>query len=201
MRGPLKPLEQRVAALTLAVMFVALVYLVCVHWWFTAPLLEMNAEFKFLEDAHQHYQGLLAQRKPLEQQLANSVSLADTEKNLLAGTDSGAGVAQLMGLLANYVQGTSTVGSGCRLANRMPIASAAEGAYLPVRVSLNLECGIEPLAKLLHQIENSHPYLFVESISARNGGPQGAGKVSNRLLIQMQVSGYLRNTAQSGATP
>ena len=190
---PLNAFEQRIAALGLTTVVLVILYLLLVHWWFTAPLSIMGDEEDSLREAHRHYSNLIAQRQGLEQRLAQVNGDLKTADTLLTGPDTGAGSAQLMGLLASYVQGAATNGGGCSISNRMPINSRIEEFYIPVKISMNLECGAEPLGKLLYRIENARPYLFIESLTIRKPEISNSDQKESGLVVQLLVTGYLRN--------
>ncbi|WP_213881937.1 type II secretion system protein GspM [Pseudomonas sp. dw_358] len=196
MRLKLKPLEQRLVAVTLALASVVLGYLLLVHWWFTAPLSVMNEEARTLDETYQHYQVLLAQRAPLEKQLANVQAQGLAAQTLLSGNDSGAAGAQLMGLLASYVQETAINGHSCSISNRMPVNGNSDNGFSAVKINVNLDCESEPLARLLYRLETGHPTLIVESMSLRkldNSTTNGRHHIN----VQMLITGYLRTAAST----
>lgn len=194
MRLKLKPLEQRLVAVMLAVACLVLGYLLLVHWWFTAPLSAMNQEARILGETYQHYHVLLAQRGPLEKQLASVQAQGLTAQALLSGNDSGAAGAQLMGLLASYVQETAIDGHSCFISNRMPVNGNSDSGFSAVKISVNLDCESEPLARLLYRLETGHPTLIVESMSLRKLD-NSATNVRHHLSVQMLITGYLRSAA------
>jgi general secretion pathway protein M len=191
-----KPLEQRLAALIFALAGLLLGYLLFVHWWFTAPLSDINQEAQVLSESYQHYQALLAQRAPLEKQLAIVQDQDLAEHTLLSGADSGAAGAQLMGLLATYVQDSAANGHGCSISNRMPVNGSTENGFYAVKININLDCEAEPLARLLYRIENSHPVLIIESMSLRKR-VTSIDNSRHQLSVQLLVTGYLRSSLSS----
>jgi general secretion pathway protein M len=189
----LRPLNQRLIAIGLAALCLVLGYLLLVHWWFTAPLASMNRERDSLREAHQHYQMLLNQRAPLERQLASAQAQDLAAETLLTGPDTGAAGAQLLGLLASKVQEGSVNDSGCSISNRMPVEGDADNSFIAVKLSVDLECDTEGLARLIYGIENGHPTLLVESINLRNLN-DSATNGRRRLSAQLLIAGYLRSS-------
>jgi general secretion pathway protein M len=195
---PLKRLEQRALALGLALLSLALVYLLGVHFWFSVPLLDTTQAMQPLRQAHEHYQTLLARRDGLQAQLAHAEDTPALDDLLLKGTDSGAAVAELMQLLASDVQAISTPGASCTVTNRMPATPNSAGVYVQVQIGVSLSCTIEPLAKLIYTLENHHPYLFIDTLSIHRNL---AAESDSHLAVQMLITGYLRNVPAAGATP
>jgi general secretion pathway protein M len=198
MRRQFRPLEQRLTAISLAGLCLALGYLLLVHWWFTAPLTAMSREGDSLREMYQHYQILLRQRAPLEKQLASTQAQDLAAETLLTGPDTGAAGAQLLGLLASHVQEASVDDYGCFVSNRMPVDGTAENGFLAVKLSVNLDCDTEALARLIYGVENSHPVLLIESLSLRNL-IDSASNGRRRLSAQLLIAGYLRSSASSEA--
>lgn len=196
MRLNVKPFEQRLVAVVLAVASLLLGYLLLVHWWFTAPLLAINQEVKELRETYQHYQVLLAQRAPLERQLAIIQTQDLAAETLLSGADSGAAGAQLMGLLATYVQESAANGNGCSISNRTPVNGSTENGFSAVKINVNLDCEAEPLTRLLHRVENSHPVLIIESMTLRK---LDISTVDSRhqLNVELLITGYLQSSLSS----
>ncbi|KAF1051126.1 MAG: hypothetical protein GAK43_02549 [Stenotrophomonas maltophilia] len=203
MRRALKPTEQRIAALSLLLLSIAAGYFLLIHGWFTAPLLDMAEEADALRDAHRHYQQLLSQREALETQLARLSDASAVAGHLLDGPDSGAAEAQLMSLLDGYTQSAAIDGATCRLSNRAPAntQTLARAGYRPVQVTVSLECGVHPLLLLLQSIEGGHPDLTVDALTVQRGAPAKSLTEVQLLSVQLTVSGYLREGAETWRQP
>jgi len=194
MRLRLTAREQRGAALALAAGTLVVAYFLCIHWWFTAPLQSIADEMDTLRANQQRYQALQAQRPVIEAQLAAAKNAPQGNDRLLSDSDTGAATAQLMQLVSSKLQSVVTPGSTCNMTNRMPIAAGESGPYKQVKVSINLDCNIQPLAALLYQLENERVSLFVDTLSLRRS-PQQTPEQSHRLTAQVLVSAYARNGA------
>jgi general secretion pathway protein M len=76
--------------------------------------------------------------------------------------------------------------------SKMPIEQDnGKEPFHRVSVSVTLDCGLQPLAAVLHDFERGLPYLFVDNLTIARA-PDG------RVQTQLTLSGYLRPT---GAAP
>lgn len=191
---PVSARDQRVAALALLGLALAAVYWLLVHSWFVGPLQAMNEQLTELEAQQRRYTALLEQRDALQLQVRDARLRGEGSLILLPGGDSGAVAGDLMQKVADQVKKLEAVGPGCKVIQRMPMAAERASQALPyqqVMLSLDLECAIEPLTRLLHALEYSRPLLFVEELNisrpAQIRDPQAAG----RLTVHMLVTGYM----------
>lgn len=191
MRLRLTAREQRGAALTLAASVLLAAYWLGVHWWFTAPLQSISDDMDTLRTNQQRYQALQAQRPIIEAQLAEAKSTPQSNERLLSDADTGAATAQLMQLVSSKLQLVTTPDSNCNMTNRMPITASESGPYKQVKVSINLDCSIQPLSALLYQLENGRVSLFVDVLSLRRSAQQSPEQ-NHRLTAQILVSAYVR---------
>lgn len=190
---------QRACAIILALSSVLLAYLVLVHWWLVAPLQQMAEEEQLLQASYQRFAALEAQRDVMQARLSAVREQPLHSDSLLGGSEPQAGSAQLMQLVAERVSLQPATGLACSVLNREPQPAQAQGQLMVVRVSVDLECGIESLAATLHRFENEPPYLRVDALNIRRSEqPAAAPEQAGRLTVQVQVSGYL-SVAQDAA--
>jgi general secretion pathway protein M len=119
------------------------------------------------------------------------------EGMLLEGDDPSAVAADLMQSVAQKVAANASRGAGCELTQRMPIVAGEQAAepFRAVRLSLDLNCAIEPLATILHQLETSQPWLFIDELNIRRAGNAPIDGGAGRLSVHMLVSGFLGRSA------
>lgn len=197
MRRTLTPRERRGAALIVLVLVIGVAYWLLIDSWFAGPLRDIDAEADQLREQQQRYAGLLRQGDSLKQQLEQARNDPASSTSLLPGDDPSAVAADLMQRIADLISSQATKGGGCALTQRMPITPEQDSAepYRQVKVSLTLECAIEPLTAILHALEYQRPFLFVDEMSVRRGANApnkgGAGKLVAHLLVR----GYLQPAA------
>lgn len=192
MRRSLSAREQRATAIALAALTMVAAYFIGIHWWFTAPLMSIDDEMQILRANHQRYQALQAQRSDIDLKLVEAKNAPQSNERLLSESDTGAATAQLMQLVSSKIQTVSTAGGICSITNQMPITANETGPFKQVKVSINLDCSIQPLAALLYHLENERVSMFVETLSIRSA-PLQASQQAHRLTAQVLVSAYARD--------
>lgn len=203
MRRPLTPRERRGAALIVLALMLCAAYWLLIDSWFVGPLRAINEQASELRGQQQRYAGLLQQGDVLREQLEQARQDPASSTSLLPGQDPSAVAADLMQQVADLIASHADTGAGCALTQRMPITPEQEGdePYRQVKVSLTLECGIEPLMAILHELEYQRPFLFVDEMSLRrdaNAPPKGG---ASKLVVHLLVRGYLQPAAIAQAAP
>ncbi|UPG94932.1 type II secretion system protein GspM [Luteibacter aegosomatissinici] len=188
----MKPGESRIAAIVLLLIALTAVYFLFIHWWFVAPQLSMADEMDDLRDTQRRYAAAIAERPQLEKRLATLEQGQTRSDAFLAGDDTNAAAAGLMQRVVDVAAAHKEDGA-CDVVQKMPVPAQdkAGDPYRKVTVNISLRCQMQPMAAVLHDIEEEAPYLFIEDFSiyrnpvaARNGG-------NAPLEVQFTVSGYI----------
>ncbi|WAH60850.1 type II secretion system protein GspM [Pseudomonas silvicola] len=203
MKRALTERERRGAALIALGVLLAGLYWLLVQSWFTGPLSDIDAQIQQLREQQQRYAGQLALRPLLDKQLQRARQDPASSTSLLPGDDPSAVAADLMQRIADLIKAKATQGAGCALTQRMPITPEQDSAqpYRQVKVSLTLECGIEPLMALLHTLEFHRPFLFVDALSVRRTSNAPATGGAGRLTVHLLVRGYLPKATAAQEAP
>ncbi len=203
MRRPLTSRERRGAALLVLALVLCAGYWLLIDSWFAGPLRDINAQAEQLREQQQRYAGLLGQGDALKQQLEQARNDPASSTSLLPGEDPSAVAADLMQRVADLISSHATTGGGCALTQRMPITPEQDGAepYRQVKVSLTLECAIEPLTAILHELEYQRPFLFVDEMSIRRAADAPLKGGAGKLVAHLLVRGYLQPAAVAEAAP
>lgn len=201
MRRELTARERRGAALIVLALAVWAAWWLLVQSWFLDPLVEIENQADSLREQQQRYAGALQQREALQQQLQQARRDPASRSSLLPGTDPSAVAADLMQRSLDLVKAHADQGPGCQVTQRMPITPEQNSAepYRQVKVSLTLECAMEPLTGLLHDLEYGQPFLFVDHVSIRRQTSAPASGGAGRLQVNLLVRGYLQ--AANGKEP
>jgi general secretion pathway protein M len=188
----LTPVQSRGAALALALAALVLAYFLLLHWWFVAPLMNVDGQMRDLRQIHAKYAAAIAERPLLEKRVAQLERGGTTVDAFLAASDPSAASADLIQRASDVVAAHAREGSGCSMPSKMPIEEDnGKEPFHRVSVSVTLDCGLQPLAAVLHDFERGLPYLFVDNLTIARA-PDG------RVQTQLTQSGYLRPT---GAAP
>jgi general secretion pathway protein M len=203
MRRPLTPRERRGAALIVLVLVLCAGYWLLIDSWFAGPLRDLDEQAEQLRAQQQRYAGLLAQGDKLHEQLEQAQQDPASSTSLLPGEDPSAVAADLMQRVADLIDSHANSGAGCALTQRMPITPEQDGSepYRQVKVSLTLECGIEPLTAILHELEYQRPFLFVDEMSVRRDADAPPKGAAGKLVAHLLVRGYLQPASASPVTP
>ena len=203
MRRPLTSRERRGAALLVLALVLCAGYWLLIDSWFAGPLRDINAQADQLREQQQRYAGLLSQGDALKQQLEQARNDPASSTSLLPGEDPSAVAADLMQRVADLISSHATTGGGCALTQRMPITPEQDGSepYRQVKVSLTLECAIEPLTAILHELEYQRPFLFVDEMSIRRAADAPLKGGAGKLVAHLLVRGYLQPAAVAETAP
>ena len=197
MARPLTDRERRGAALMLLALLLGAAYWLLIDSWFAAPLRDLNAQADALRTQQQRYAGVLRQADTLQAQLQQARNDPASSTSLLPGDDPSAVAADLMQRMADLISRHASSGAGCALSQRMPITPEQDAAepYRQVKVSLTLNCAIEPLEAILQALEYQRPFLFVDELSVRRGPNAPANGAAEQLAVHLLVRGYLQAQA------
>ena len=181
--------QSRLAAIVLALLALAIAYFVLLHWWFVAPLWRVDGQMRDLRELHAKYAAAIAEQPLLEKRVAQLREGGATVGAFLSASDPSAATANLIQRATDVVAAHAGEGAGCSMPSKMPIEQdSANEPFRRVSVSITLDCGMQPLASVLHDFDNGLPYLFVDNLTL-------ARSPSGRMQAQLTLSGYLRPTA------
>lgn len=194
MRRELTPRERRGAALIVLTLLLWAAWWLLVQSWFLDPLNDLEEQADTLRAQQQRYAGIVQQRIGLQQQLQAARRDPSSRSSLLPGEDPSAVAADLMQYSLDRVKAHANQGPGCQVTQRMPITPEHDSAepYRQVKVSLTLDCAMEPLANLLHDFEYGQPFLFVDNLSLRRATSAPTSGGAGRLQVHLLLRGYLQ---------
>ncbi len=188
----LTPVQSRVAAIALALLALAIAYFLLLHWWFVAPLRSVDGQMHDLQQIHARYAAAIAEQPILQKRVAALERGGASVAAFLADSDASTAAADLIQRATDVVAAHAHEGSGCSMPSKMPIEQdSGNEPFRRVSVSITLDCGVQPLASVLHDFDRGLPYLFVDNLTI-------ARSPTGRLQAQLSLSGYLR---PSGTSP
>ena len=177
------------------------------HWWFVAPLRQIDREMADLRDTQGRYAAAIAELPALRQRIAALGDGQATSQAFLATDDPNTAAADLMQRVVDVV-GKGTRGGRCVVSQKMPLPSVPATPGEPYRkaaVSINLSCDIEPLAAVLQALEQGTPYLFIDDLSIYRNPVASQQNSAAPLEVQFTLSGYVRppraGAAAAGSEP
>jgi general secretion pathway protein M len=188
MKPTLQPQWRLFAKVTLALV---LMYLLLVHWWFTAPMramaLERTALREQMQVMQQEVQGSAAVQSRLEQMALSNPGFADGSQN-----DSGALAAALGQKLDAWLIATPVT---CQSLSRTPGPAQSSGRFSRTVVQVRLRCSMQGLVELMHQIERESPAVLIENLDVASRRSMAAvGNQNAGLDVSLDVVVYHRAT-------
>ena len=177
---------------------IALLYLLLVHWWFTAPMLSMGEQIRELRDQEQALRAQAAQRPQLEARLAEVRQFEAANPGFLPENSKELASAGLVQRLQQVVSAASPNPNACQITAQTPTDMPSQEPYPRVMVQVRLRCGMGEFAAVLHALESGSPQLFIDNLdllSRRSYLTAGGDSVG--LDVSFDLYGYLK-TAQGG---
>ena len=194
--APVNAERDRWLALALLLALLALVYLLLVHPWWTAPMLRVNQDIADSRNRELRVRTQLQQAPQVEKQLAAAVAQQAKRPGFLSEASAELATAGLVQRLETVVVQASPGNRSCAITNRSPMPQATRERFDRVVVQVRLRCGTPELAAVLHSLESGTPRLFVDNLSVLSQhysylANAGAGN-SAGLEVSFDLYGYLR---------
>jgi general secretion pathway protein M len=200
---PLKPAESRIAAVALLLLVLVLAYFLLLHWWFVAPLRDIDSQMDDLRDTQSRYAAAIAEKPMLEKRLAELGHNSTDSSTFLPENDPNAAAAGLMQRVVDDAAAQGQEGN-CEVSQKMPVPNppvTAGDPYRKVVVSISLHCDMQPLIGLLYMLEKGKPYLFVQDFSVYRNPLIAMQKTGVAPLeVQFTLAGYVHTAVAATGT-
>ena len=197
----MKPVPERVRVLAIAAAVGAVVYLVALHWWFTAPMLAMGDQIAALRDEELALRMEIAQRPELERELARVREFEAGNPGFLPEANRQLATAALVQRLESVIGQASPQASRCQITARTPTESRTEEPFERATVQVRLRCGMAELGAVLHALESGSPQLFVDNLDLLSRRSYlGTGLEGGAMDVSFDLYGYLKSSP-AGAAP
>ena len=196
MRPPASADRWRILAGLALALFVA--YLVTVHWWFTAPMLDMGSQITALRDEEQTLRLQIAQRPELQGRLAQVRQFETANPGFLPESTRELASAGLVQRLQQVVANASPNPNACQITAQTPSDMSTQEPYPRVMVQVRLRCGTGELAAVLHALESGSPQLFIDNLDmlSRRSYLATIGDTGG-LDVSFDLYGYLKTPREA----
>lgn len=195
------PRQGRLLAVLLLLIALVAVYLLFVHWWFTAPLLASRSQLIELRDQEQRLRSTAQQRPQIEARLAEVRAFEADNPGFLPEANFDLAASALIQRLQSLVDARSAA-DDCAVVNRSPMRQREAEPFLRVTVMVQMRCEMDHFAAVLHGMESGSPQLFISDLTVNSGrrqlGIQRPGAQRGAIDIRFSLYGYLQ---QPGTTP
>ena len=188
----------RARGLALIAVLTALAYFVGVHWWFTAPMLEMGDRIEELRTQELALRMESRQRPEIEKRLAQVQQFEAANPGFLPEGNKDLASTGLLQRLESVVQSSSPQPEACTITARTPADPGVgkQDPYPRVVVQVRLRCGMGELASVLHALESGSPQLFVDNLDILSRRSYlAAGGEGGALDVSFDLYGYLSPSA------
>ena len=181
------------------VLALLVVYLVTVHWWFTAPMLDMGAQVSALRDEEQTLRLQIAQRAELQLRLAQVRQFEAANPGFLPEGTRELASAGLVQRLQQVVASASPNPNACQITAQTPSDMPTQEPYPRVMVQVRLRCGTGELAAVLHALESGSPQLFIDNLDmlSRDSYLATPGASGGSLDVSFDLYGYLKTPREA----
>ena len=185
----------RLLAVSLLLIAIGLGYLLFVHWWFVAPLLDSRDQLIELRDEEARYRATAQQKKAVEERLAEVRAFEAGNPGFLTEANFDLAASALIQRLQDQVNQLNA-GERCLVVSRTPFRDREESPFEKVTIKVRMRCEVEHFISVLHGLESGSPQLFVSElgITSRRGiAPAGQPNANPGYLdIAFDLYGYLR---------
>ena len=170
-------------------------YLLLVHWWFTAPMLDMGQQIEDLRDQEQALKVQIAQRPQLEARLAQVRQFEAANPGFLPESSRELASAGLVQRLQQVVATASPNPNACQITAQTPTDMPTQEPFQRVMVQVRLRCGMGEFAAVLHALESGSPQLFIDNLDllSRRSYLTAGLEGSSGLDVSFDLYGYIKN--------
>ncbi len=199
------PDRDRWLALAILAGLLALAYLVLVHPWWTAPMLQVNERIDASRQRDLRARMALRQAPDVRKRLQALRASTARLPGFMGERSPELATSALVQRLETAVLEASPRNRSCAIINRSPLTEARQQRFPRVAVQVRLRCGNPELAAVLYSLESGSPRLFVDNLNVLTLGnfrsatreAQGGGGLD----VSFDLYGYLQPPpgAPSGA--
>lgn len=199
------PERARLLALPLLVVVLGLGYLGGVHWWFTAPHLEIAERMADLREQEMRYRRTASERPQVQERLDEVRRFEAGNPAFLAETDFDSAAAGLTQRLKQIVGEHARDAQSCQIIMNQYSRPTEKELFERASIRVRLRCSLEEFAPILYDLESGSPMLFVDELQVwKQTGYRapGSNQVTSYLDVQFTLSGYMRKrvaAAKEGA--
>ena len=191
----MRALPERWRGIGVLLLILALAYFLLLHWWFTAPMLDLGNQVHDLAAQEQSLRAEAAQRPALKNQLVQLQTFEANHPGFLPEASQELASAGLVQRLEQVVAAASPNPNACQITARTPAQANATEPYARVVVQVRLRCGMGELASVLHSLESGNPQLFIDNLDllSRRSYLVATPDDSAAMDVSFDLYGYLRS--------
>ena len=176
-----------------AAFVVLLAYFVLVHWWFTAPMMDMGEQIDELRTQELQFRMEASQRPALEKKLFEVRQQQAATPHFLPEDNKELASAALVQRLEQVVKAASPNPNACQITARTPTDYALKEDFQRVTVQVRLRCGMTEMTTILHSLEGGSPQLFIDNLELLSRGSyNNVGSAGGAVEVVFDLFGYIQ---------
>lgn len=176
-----------------AAFVVALAYFILVHWWFTAPMLDMGSQIDELRTQELQFRMEASQRPALEKKLLEVKQQQAATPHFLPEDNKELASAALVQRLEQVVKAASPNPNACQITARTPTDYSLKEEFQRVTVQVRLRCGMTEMATIMHSLEGGSPQLFIDNLELLSRGSyNNVGAAGGAVEVVFDLFGYIQ---------
>lgn len=196
--------NNRPLAIGLLVIALVLVYFIFFHW-FVARHLEMAGQVSQLEESAARFKAAVERRQPLERRLEELRAERLDSALFLPSTSANQAAAALSRLLRNLIDQEAEDAELCTIASVQNQPDRDPERFEQVTVNVRMNCPLPDFARILYELENSIPLVFVDNLniqqtqSVEQAGRRRSRTPYGQVDVQFSMFGFLPQQLETDA--
>lgn len=196
--------NNRPLAIGLLVIALILVYLVGFHW-FVVRHIELGSEISQSEEQVARFKAAAARRPELEQRLEELRADRLDSALFLSQSNFNTAAAGLVRQLRDTISQVAEDSELCTVTATQNRPDSDPERFEQVTVNVQMNCPLPDLVRLLYELENSVPLVFVDDLlinqrmTADRRGRRGGVEAYGQLNVRFNMYGFLPD--RSGGRP
>ncbi len=180
-------------AIGLVLVLLILVYLLGFHW-FIMRHVDLSNEISDLQDQIARFKGVAEERGPLEAELESLRLMRSDSALFLPQSSFSAAAAGMNRRLRDIISSEAEFEEFCTVSSTQNRPAQDDERFEPVTVNVRMECPLPDLVRVLYELENGIPLVFINELTVNQRATPGRrtrGVTPGVLDVRFDMVGYL----------
>ena len=186
----------KVMAICLVIIALIVFYFVCLHWFFSGHV-RAARELSELQESELRFSQEAEKAPKLKARLAEITQFEANNVYFLPETTFDLAAANLSTKLKDVLSQKAQDQSRCQILSTQPLKITSTEPYERVSVQVRLSCDLEDLVRIMYELENTTPLLFVDELNLYPKPVMDSSMVmaGGNMDARFDLSGYIRPLA------
>lgn len=184
----------------LAYLLLVIVLILFYYTFVQPPLstyLSLGDQMESSRSTEGRYRQRIAERPLLEERIAEARNLTSQSDLFLEQTNANLAASELTTRLKDVIRTSADKPEDCQVLSQQNLRpDNSNQRFEQVAIKVRMRCEVADLAKVLYELENGTPYLFIDNVTVYRQVTRrrrGRELVSEKMLdVRFDLSGYLR---------